>query len=222
MRNAYQWIAIVTMVLDHLGYMYDISWLRYVGRISMPIYTILFVVTMKTGQVNLKRLLILALLSQPPIIYIFEDSKLNIIFGFAIFAFTAAAIEKCRWFAILAGLAMMCIPIAYGWYLYATLAAFYWLRGYWLQRGAFAAATGIYVCLTVAHPRQLLAALAPFISGVHAPRLNKYLYRYFYPGHLYVLAVLNYFIVGSVAEPFVYLRYSPEILLVEQFLRWLF
>jgi hypothetical protein len=222
LRNAYQWIAIVTMVLDHVGYLYGISALRYIGRFAMPIYVILFVTTMKAGRVNLKRLLVLAVLSQPPILYIFEDPKLNIIFGFAVFAYIAQAIEKRRWLAVAAGAVMMCIPIAYGWYLYVTLAVFYWLPNPWMQRGFFAAATGLYVYLTTTHPRQLLAILAPFIQGIRAPRPNKYIYRWFYPGHLYILAVLNYFIIGSLTAPFVYLRYSEPVLQIERFLQWLF
>lgn len=218
LRNAWQWIAMITMVLDHIGYLYSISALRYVGRIAMPIYAILFVTTIKTGHVNLKRLLILAFLSQPPVMYIFEDYKLNIIFGFAVFAFTAAAIEKRHWVAVTAGLAMMFIPVAYGWYLYVTLAAFYWLPNPWTQRGVFTAATVVYTWWSAAHPRQLLAIVAPFIRRIRAPRPNKYLYRWFYPGHLYILSVLYYFIIGSLTAPFINLRYSDIVLQMENLL----
>ncbi|MBP8606358.1 MAG: hypothetical protein KBI46_11050 [Phycisphaerae bacterium] len=221
LRNAYQWLAVLTMLLDHLGYLYDIAALRYVGRLSMPAYALLFAETMRTGHVRLHRLLILAIVSQPPVMYIFEDPKLNIIFGFAIFAFAASAAQQRRWFAAAAGLAMMFIPVAYGWYLYVSLAVFYWIGQPWAQRGLFAAATAGYVVFTHTHPRQLLAALVPFIRHIRTPRLNKYVYRYFYPGHLYILSVLNYFIIGSLTTPFINLRYSSEVFRCQQFIRWL-
>lgn len=221
LRNAYQWLAVLTMLLDHAGYLYGIEALRWIGRLSMPAYALLFAETMRTGHVRLNRLLMLAVISQPPVMYIFEDPKLNIIFGFAIFAFAVSAAEQRRWLAAAAGAAMMFIPVAYGWYLYASLAVFYWRFNPWVQRGLFAAATAGYVVSSGTHPRQLLAACVPFIRGIRTPRLNKYFYRYFYPGHLYLLSVLNYFIIGSLTAPFINLRYTPEVFRCQQLIRWL-
>lgn len=210
LRNAWQWLAMVTMLLDHIGYLYYLEPLRYVGRLAMPLYTILFVITIQANQIHLKRLLLLGLVSQIPFMYIFQTftylsffpvPQLNIIFGFAIFAWTAEGVQKRNWLTIITGLLMMWIPISYGWYLYATLGLFYWLRGKALQRGLFWMVTVIYVMLSGVHPRQLLATCVPFIQGIKAPRPNKYLYRYFYPGHLMILAVLYYFSIGPVCPP---------------------
>ena len=49
---------------------------------------------------------------------------------------------------------------------------------------------------------QPLAIGVPFLTRLKAPRPNKYLYRYFYPGHLLILAVLYYFITGTFTLPF--------------------
>lgn len=57
---------------------------------------------------------------------------------------------------------------------------------------AFATATAAYTFLLDIHPRQLVAIGVPFIEGIAAPRPNKYLYRFFYPGHLVILAGLKY------------------------------
>ena len=136
LRNAWQWLAIVTMVLDHIGYLYEIPSLRCIGRLGMPLYAILFVVTIQKHQVHLGRILLLALLSQVPYMYIFQHSfylydfrlpQLNIIFGFAIFAWTTEAVRRQNRLKIIAGFLMMCIPVSYGWYLYFTLATFYWI-----------------------------------------------------------------------------------------------
>lgn len=220
LRNAWQWLAMITMILDHIGYFYNISPLRYIGRLGMPLYAILFVITLQKGQLNLKRVLLLALLSQVQYMYIFQDffelhsfriPQLNIIFGFAIFAWTVEGFRKRHWFTMIVGLLLMWIPVSYGWYLYATLATFYWIDNKTSQRGFFAVLTGIYTYynyLKGGHWRQLLAVCAPFIEGIKAPRPNKYLYRYFYPGHLLVLAVMQYTMIGTFYLPVG--RYEPE------------
>jgi len=192
LRNAYQWLAMITMILDHAGYLYELPALRYAGRLAMPLYAILFVMTVQSGHVNLKRLLGLALAAQLPGMYVMDIPKLNIIFGFCFFAWTVEGIESRRYLKAVAGVLLMLIPVSYGWYLYVTLWIFWGLRNPIVQGLAFAAATGTYTWLSGVHPRQLLAAGVPLIRGIKAPRPNKYLYRYFYPGHLIILAVLKY------------------------------
>ncbi len=202
LRNAWQWLAMITMIIDHIGYFYQISPLRYVGRLGMPLYAMLFVITVRRQQINFKRILLLGLLSQYQYLYIFGELQLNIIFGFAIFAWTAEGIRRRCLPVTVTGFLMMWIPVSYGWYLYATLATFCWIERKSLQRGVFAVLTGIYSlysCL-IGYSlwwRQLLAMFAPFIEGIKAPRPNKYLYRYFYPGHLLILAVIQYAMIGT-------------------------
>lgn len=192
LRNAYQWLAMATMAMDHIGYLSDIPALRYVGRLAMPLYAILFVMTLRSGHLHLGRLFWLAAASQLPAMYIVDLDKLNIIFGFWIFGWTVHAFEKRNGFDFAAGLLMMLLPVAYDWYLYAALFIFYGLREKHLQVLAFAVATAAYTYLMETHLRQLLAIGAPLIQGITAPRSNKYLYRYFYPGHLVILAMLKY------------------------------
>jgi hypothetical protein len=192
LRNAYQWLAMATMTMDHVGYLYDIPALRYFGRLAMPLYAILFVMTVRSGHVHLGQLFWLAAASQLQAMYVVDLDKLNIIFGFWIFGWTVQAFERRNWLDVAAGLMMMLIPVSYDWYLYATMFIFYCLREKYLQAMAFAVATAAYTYLMEVHLRQLLAMGAPFIQGIKAPRPNKYLYRYFYPGHLVILAILKY------------------------------
>lgn len=217
LRNAYQWLAMLTMVMDHVGYLYDLSSLRYLGRLAMPLYATLFAMTLRSGNINFRRLLFIALASQLPCLYIFKVAKLNIIFGFAIFAWTVEGIEKKRCLQAFFGLLMMLIPVSYSWYLYAALFIFWGLRNNMLQAMAFSVVTGIYTLgypislqlgisipaglytlLPNIHPRQLLAATVPLINGIRAVRPNKYLYRYFYPGHLIILAILKYLYIHGI------------------------
>jgi len=192
LRNAYQWLAMITMVMDHAGHLYEIPALRYFGRLAMPLYAILFVMTLRSGHLHLERLFWLAAVSQLPAMYVVDLEKLNIIFGFWIFGWTVHAFEKRNWSDAAAGLLMMLIPVSYGWYLYLTMFIFYCLRERYFQVMAFAVATATYTYLMQVHLRQLLAIGVPFIRGIKAPRPNKYLYRYFYPGHLVILAMLKY------------------------------
>ena len=41
----------------------------------------------------------------------------------------------------------------------------------------------------------------PFLTWLKAPRPNKYLYRYFYPGHLAILAVIYTLSTGPIRPP---------------------
>lgn len=192
LRNAYQWLAMATMAMDHAGHLYEIPALRYFGRLAMPLYAILFVMTLRSGHLHLGRLFWLAAASQLPAMYVVDLEKLNIIFGFWIFGWTVHALEKRNWLDVAAGMLMMLLPVAYDWYLYATLFIFYCLREKHLQVLAFAVTTAAYTYLMETHLRQLLAIGVPLIQGIKAGRPNKYLYRYFYPGHLVILAMLKY------------------------------
>jgi len=205
-RNAWQWLAMLTMTLDHIGYMYShLEFLRFPGRLGMPLYAILFVITLQKHQVHLWRIVILAILSQVQYMYIFQQyfyvygyqlPQLNIIFGFAIFAWFAAGVDERNRLKIVSGVLMMWIPVSYGWYLYFTLGIFCWLDNKYAQRGAFAVLMAVYTYVENLHPRQMLAAVVPFLTWLKAPRPNKYLYRWFYPGHLLILASVNYWVLG--------------------------
>ena len=210
LRNAWQWLAMITMLLDHLGYLYyDLIAFRYIGRLGMPLYAMLFVMSMQSGRINHKRLLIIAMISQIPYLLIFTDPQVlkdlyfNIIFGFYVFYWMTVAVKHRSWLGIAAVFAAMWIPVAYCWYLYASMAAFYWLdHKPHAKNSVFAIATVVYTYLTDTHLRQLLAILAPLIQGIKAPRPPKYLYRYFYPGHLFILLIIDFMIIGVVYTPF--------------------
>ncbi|MHC5083611.1 MAG: TraX family protein [Planctomycetota bacterium] len=214
LRNAWQWIAMVTMLADHLGYWDEIAPLRAIGRLAMPLYCILFVISLRKNQVNGLRLLLIAAASQIPFMLYIEVRQLNIIFGFFIFYwFIQSQLQKKNLQMIIAlavliytGLPLpVFLPVSYGWYLYTTLFIFYRLGTKIDQRFAFAFITCLYVWM-VRHvtefPRQLIAIIVPFIEGIHLRRPNKYLYRYFYPGHLAILAIVKIIMAGSLMGNF--------------------
>ncbi len=234
LRNAWQWLAMVTMVADHVGYLYkELEIFRYVGRLAMPLYAMLFVITIRSGHINIRRLLVIAAISQIPYSLLFIDQfydpaldqiiydpTLNIIFGFAIFYGLTVAVERRNWLGIVLAVAAMWIPCSYGWYLYISMATFYWLdRRPAARHGVFAVATAAYTyfgffynqqVIYWKYLRQLLAIGAPFIRRIRLPRPNKYLYRYFYPGHLLILLVIHVAITGYLTTPFGTFWFTPE------------
>ena len=198
-----------TMLADHIGFMYyQYNFLRYAGRLAMPLYATLFVMTIRSGHARPWRLLVLAAISQIPYLLIFYPktllhADLNIIFGFLIFYWLTVVVKKRHWLGIVLAAAAMCVPVSYGWYLYGSLAAFYWLDGdRQTQRSVFALLTIVYTWVTNVHWRQLLAICGPFIGGIRLPRPNQYLYRYFYPGHLFVLLIVDVLLAGYLITPF--------------------
>lgn len=94
-----KWIAIITMVIDHLGiYIYrDLEVLREIGRVAFPlfgyilIHNYLFFTTNKLRYI--KRLFIFSLISQP-IFWFFLEHSLNIFFLLSLSLFTIYIFEK--------------------------------------------------------------------------------------------------------------------------------
>ena len=227
----------VTMVLDHVGYWDNIAPLRAVGRLAMPLYCILFVISVRKNQVNGLRLFIIAAISQIPFMLYIEEIQLNIIFGFFFFYWLVTSQQKKAPLQtvlsfiviVITGLPLSIFPedsykwyhyatslrVSYGWYLYATLFIFYRLQSKVDQRFAFAVFTGLYVWITryaIGFPRQLIAIAAPFIDWIKLPRPNKYLYRYFYPGHLMILAIIKISLTGFTFGVFNGFWFSDELI----------
>ena len=83
-------IALVTMVIDHVGAVFfpDLIWLRYIGRLSMPIYAFLLAEGYRKTRNFLHyalRLALFAVLSEVPYDLLFqgrvlEFSRQNILF----------------------------------------------------------------------------------------------------------------------------------------------
>ncbi len=184
-RNAMQWVACVTMLLDHIGHIYELPILRCAGRIAMPYYCMLFVLTGKKQSYDLLRLGILAAVSQPFYGMIFEFDRLNIIAGFFVFALLIDAMNKKllrRSIACL--LVMLIVPVDYGHFLYLSLFALWYVgpMAYVLLNVVFAVACGLLV--------QLVGCFAWYIPKLNMPRIPVVVYRWYYPLHLFVIAFI--------------------------------
>lgn len=100
--NLYDWlkiIAILTMIVDHLGYTFfpDISWLRLIGRIAFPIF--LFLVWFNWNYKRRWDLLIWAIIVQIPIFVMgfgfdYLYPSLNILIGIVLWRVVLWWIDK--------------------------------------------------------------------------------------------------------------------------------
>lgn len=103
---ALKWIAIITMAIDHTGSILfpQLIWLRWIGRLSFPIFCFL-IVQGYTHTHNLKkyilRLTIFAIITEPVYDKAFRDTywfpgKQNVLFTFIIGLLMLYAFEKLK------------------------------------------------------------------------------------------------------------------------------
>lgn len=210
-----QWIALLTMTIDHIGYRLfpgtDIF--RIVGRLAFPLFVFMlaegFAHTSGRGK-YIGRLALFALLSEIPYqvfahgaywwAYVLLDRFLwgNIFFELALIFLALwsiqAAREKNKLFYVGAAACVVLAGFAgtmYGGYGVLMGICFYIFREKrWLAIACLAALTACY-CLQHGSMFQLYAVAAAvpiyFYNGARGPRLPKYFSYIYYPAHLLVI-----------------------------------
>ena len=205
--TAMQIIAMLTMLIDHIGILFfpgNDAW-RIIGRVAFPIYAYFIVLGYyRTRDVNryLRRLVLLAALSQVPFMLGLATLKINVIGTLAVcLAVLVSADRYPRWtlgFAVAGAFALEALPFDYGFYALALICIYRYLdRKYWiiahfaLNVLAFALDSGWWVQAFSIIPSLFLVyrdtLFAEFKLGVAPPR---WLWRSFYPAHLAVLAAV--------------------------------
>lgn len=209
-----QIIAMLTMLIDHIGILFfpgNVAW-RIIGRIAFPIYAYFIVQgfyrTRDAGR-YLRRLVVLAVLSQVPFMLGLSTLKINVIGTLAVCLAVLIANDRYpRWtigFAALGALALEAIPFDYGYYALALILIYRYLeRQYWvvahfalnalafaLDSGWWVQAFSIFSTLFLAYRDSLFAA---FRLGLAPPR---WVWRSFYPAHLAALAAVVAIIKGN-------------------------
>ena len=193
-------IALFTMVLDHLGYVFfpEHEWLRWIGRLTMPIFAYAiargFHYT-RDRRRYLIQIAILALLSQGPYMLLFEQGwLLNMCVPWALSVLALMAPRRYTPFVVLASVGLLVIPMDYSSLviLLPLVIHRYWFeeRRLWLALGGSVAVLSLIALFS--NPDQWFALLAlPLIFLLEKydrrVRLNKWLFYVFYPAHILLL-----------------------------------
>ncbi len=205
-----EWIAMLTMLLDHIGLIFfpEEKWLRVIGRMAFPLYCWGIVqgyYQTRNVEHYMGRLLVLALLSQLPYAYAFELPKLNVIFTLllgllAIYVYDRIENYKIALLFLIALLSSL-IPMDYGIYGISLMIIYHLWRG----RETIQAHLGLnlFCLLFFGWLTQMFSLLATLLL-TQVPVLGRYrlkggfrwVYRLFYPAHLLILYVLKLMMEG--------------------------
>lgn len=82
-----RYIAIISMLIDHIGFAFDIELFRVIGRIAFPVFAVILINNIARGGQDILqkyqyRLLLFGIVSQLPFYLFTEDLRLNIMFQF--------------------------------------------------------------------------------------------------------------------------------------------
>lgn len=203
-----QVMAMVSMLIDHIGYMFfpdEVMW-RVIGRIAFPLYAFSIILGYRHTS-NLKkyviRLFILALIAQIPFMLAFKQLQLNVIFTLLISLVVVILLDKHRNIVlqavILAAsmLFMELIPMDYGAYGLLLVVIYRYSQSYWC--------VSLHLCLNLLYllyggsaiqmmsliSTLMIVMLPNMIIDVHRST-PAWLWRSFYPVHLCILALIAY------------------------------
>lgn len=191
-RPLIQLAAMILMVIDHVGAVFlpDMVILRAIGRLCFPLYAYLLAMGFEHTRsvfVYALRLLLLASLSQW-VYFGLMSFQLNVIFLLCLGVLLLWCLKKRRYVpAFLISIATAVLPIEYGLYGLCLMVIFAYAKNtLWLLWLSFV------VCafsVLVYGPLQFMAFFAVLLI-VQLPKtqlnINRYLWRYFYPAHLYL------------------------------------
>jgi hypothetical protein len=206
-QNLIKIIALVLMVVDHMGFVINNPVMRIIGRLSFPLFSWIFAMNWQRRKENggsankmIVRLLLFGAIAQIPSLILFSSLKLNILFSFGLTAITFQQIQvrKEKLLVISVGLiTAQIVNIDYGWFaiicpllMMSPLSKKWWFV--WTI-------TNLLYATFAQSLIQLAAIFAPLIVLYHNPGkdkkpggFEKRFFYYFYPLHLAALAALKY------------------------------
>lgn len=200
MNSGMQWVAIITMLVDHIGLVWfpDEPVWRIIGRLAFPIYTFYVAVGMtrtRNRRLYVQRLAMLAVISQVPFSLLFNTWTINVIGTFLVAVAAVYLMERTPShplrFAWPAAAAVLLETVAfdYGAYGLLLLLLYRYTEKHAMWIGHFAL-NALYVLLFSA-PLQLFSIVPTFVFAF-SPKYTSYsiprwLWRSFYPAHLAIL-----------------------------------
>lgn len=206
-QNLIKIIALVLMVIDHVGFVINNPVMRIIGRLSFPLFCWIFAMNWQRrkkdgGSANkmIVRLLLFGAIAQIPHLILFSSLKLNILLSFAIstITFQQIQIREEKLLVISIGLTIaQILNVDYGWF--AIICPLLMMNPISKRWWFIWAVTNLLYATFAQSLTQLAAIFAPLIVTYYNPAINrkpsgleKRFFYYFYPLHLAALAALKY------------------------------
>ena len=209
-QNQIKWLAVVLMLIDHVGFLIEAEPMRIIGRLSFPMFAWVFARNWERRKAEdsaerlINRLILFGFLAQIPYILLLTNLRMNILISFALIAVTFNQVRKLTGNKKIVAVIIGCISaeilgVDYGWYAVACPLLMINLKGkgnrvWWISwiitNTIYAATSGYFL--------QVFAILTPLILAYHNPArdrkptaIEKKFFYYFYPIHLAGLAALR-------------------------------
>lgn len=207
-------VAMLTMLIDHIGFVFfpDQEGWRIVGRIAMPIYAYCLVQGYRYTRskwIYLRRLVLLAFISQIPYLLALKVPDINIIGNFVVCLLVLIGIDRAhaKWAAICcvaAGCVVLeWLPFDYGAYALLLVLAYKYVEGgslvtsHLLLNIAYLFATGGYLQMYSLIPTLFLVYRPSIYELLEKIEIKRWIWRSFYPAHLAALAIAQFLLFGS-------------------------
>jgi hypothetical protein len=209
-QNQIKWLAVVLMLIDHIGFMIEAEPMRIIGRLSFPMFAWVFARNWERRKVEdsaeklINRLILFGNLAQIPYILLLTNLKMNILISFALVAVTFNQVHKLtgnkKIMAVIIGcLSAEILRVDYGWYSLICTLMMINLKGsgskkWWVSWTII----NILYCISAKSYIQIFGILTPAILSLHdttkdkkPTTMEKKFFYYFYPIHHAGLAALR-------------------------------
>jgi hypothetical protein len=203
-----QWIAMITMLIDHIGAVFypQVTELRIIGRIAFPIYAFAVYIGYKhtrNVQKYIWRLFWIAVLSQLPFMAAFNHFSLNVVWTLWSALLVLLVLDKLQGrmlgipIVIGAGLVMQMTHMDYGMYGLLLVLLFRYFQGPILVM-AHVLLNVLYILLYSSSVQMYSVmatvgiAVAQYYNAGFRLKGPRWIWRYFYPAHLAVIALIRW------------------------------
>lgn len=203
-------IAMLTMLIDHIGIVFapDEPSFLIIGRPAMPIYSYCLVqgyLNTRSKKLYILRLMVIALISQIPFIVALHQLRINIVGTFIVCFLVLWCFDKLKSKVAAVGASIIglvvleALPFDYGSYALLLILAYKYLKShplvavhliinlvFWYYKGSFLQIFSLI-------PTVVFVYWPAFFGLLDRVKVNRWIWRSFYPVHLIALAVVHYF-----------------------------
>jgi len=209
-QNQIKWLAVVLMLIDHIGFMIEAEPMQIIGRLSFPMFAWVFARNWERRKAEdspeklINRLILFGNLAQIPYILLLTHLKMNILISFALVAITFDRVHKLTENKKIMAVIIGCISaeflgVEYGWYSLICTLMMINFKGSGGKRWWIAwLIINILYCISAKSSIQIFGILTPALLSLHDTTkdkkptiIEKKFFYYFYPIHLAGLAALR-------------------------------